>query len=102
MARIIKGVLVNLFMIIPVSIRGDQPNTWKRSGGDVVNERLLTCLDMSKESPVLNTFEFLDKDLPFNAPSMEGKTADLHVKGFENRAQGVRLVGKLVVRGLQS
>lgn len=86
-------------MVIPVSIRGDVPNTWKRSGGDVVNERLLTCLDLSKDSPMLNTFEFLDSDLPFNAPSLEGQQADLHVKGIVNRTQGVRLIGKVVPRG---
>jgi hypothetical protein len=81
-----------------VQIRGDVGNTFAKKNGDKVNERLLTCIDLTPEAMVADTFEVLAENLPFNeAGSLVGKTAELHVHRMVSRNVGVRLVGKVNV-----
>ena len=74
------------------------------------NERLLTCIDLTPDAMVADSFEVLAENLPFNeAGSLVGKTAELHVTHMMPRNVGVRLQGKVfatapakVVRSFQS
>jgi hypothetical protein len=82
-------------MIAKIMIRGDMPNSFVKKNGERVNERLLTCLDISSESQVPDTFEVLDPDLNPNSPSLVGQHAVLHVREFVPRQAGVRLIGRV-------
>jgi len=79
-----------------VQIRADVPNTFSKKNGDKVNERLLTCIDLTPEAFVSETFEVLADNLPFNeAGSLVGRTAEVHVIQMTPRNVGVRLKGKV-------
>ena len=79
-----------------VQIRADVPNTFAKKNGDKVNERLLTCIDLTPDAFVSETFEVLADNLPFNeAGSLLGKTAELHVTHLIARNAGVRLKAKV-------
>jgi hypothetical protein len=79
-----------------VQIRADVPNTFAKKNGDKVNERLLTCIDLTPDAMVADSFEVLALNLPFNeAGSLLGKTAELHVTHLTPRNNGVRLQGKV-------
>jgi hypothetical protein len=79
-----------------VQIRADVPNTFAKKNGDKVNERLLTCIDLTPDAMVADSFEVLAENLPFNeAGSLVGKTAELQVTHMTARNDGVRLKGKV-------
>ena len=60
-----------------VQIRADVPNTFAKKNGDKVNERLLTCIDLTPDAFVSETFEVLADNLPFNeAGSLIGRPPD--------------------------
>ena len=79
-----------------VQIRADVPNTFTKKNGDKVNERLLTCIDLTPDAMVADSFEVLAVNLPHNeAGSLVGKTAELHVTEFVARTNGIRLHAKV-------
>jgi hypothetical protein len=79
-----------------VQIRSDVPNTFAKKNGDKVHERLLTCIDLTPDAMVADSFEVLAENLPFNeAGSLIGKTAELHVTHMVPRNVGVRLLAKV-------
>ena len=81
-----------------VQIRADVPNTYAKKNGDKVNERLVTCIDLTPDAMVADSFEVLAENLPFNeAGTLVGKTAELHVTAMTARNDGVRLHGKIFV-----
>jgi hypothetical protein len=81
-----------------VQIRADVPNTFTKKNGDKVNERLLTCIDLTPDAFVSETFEVLAANLPFNeAGSLVGRTAELKVTQMTPRNVGVRLKGEVNV-----
>ena len=83
-------------MKFSVQIRADVPNTFAKKNGDKVHERLLTCIDLTADAMVANSFEVLAENLPFNeAGSLIGKTAEVHVTQMIARNVGVRLQGKV-------
>jgi hypothetical protein len=83
-------------MKLNVQIRADVPNTFSKKNGDKVNERLLTCIDLTPDVFVSETFEVLADNLPFNeAGSLVGRNAELHVVQMTPRNVGVRLKGKV-------
>jgi hypothetical protein len=80
-----------------VQIRADVPNTFAKKNGDKVNERLLTCIDLTPDAFVSNTFEVLADNLPFNeAGSLVGRNAELQVTELIARNNGVRLKARVV------
>jgi hypothetical protein len=86
-----------------VQIRADVPNTFAKKNGDKVNERLLTCIDLTPDAFVSETFEVLADNLPFNeSRSLVGKTAELHVIQMTARTAGVRLKAKVFPAGAGS
>jgi hypothetical protein len=79
-----------------VQIRADVPNTFAKKNGDKVQERLLTCIDLTPDAMIADSFEVLAANLPFNeAGSLLGKTAELHVTHMVARNDGVRLQAKV-------
>jgi hypothetical protein len=79
-----------------VQIRADVPNTFAKKNGDKVHERLLTCIDLTPDAMIADSFEVLAENLPFNeAGSLLGKTAELHVTHMVARNVGVRLHAKV-------
>ncbi len=79
-----------------VQIRADVPNTFARKNGDKVQERLLTCIDLTPDAMIADSFEVLATNLPFNeAGSLLGKTAEVHVTEMTPRNNGVRLHAKV-------
>ena len=79
-----------------VQIRADVPNTFAKKNGDKVHERLLTCVDLTPEAMVADSFEVLAENLPFNeSGSLIGKTAEIHVTHMVARNVGVRLQAKV-------
>ena len=79
-----------------VQVRADVPNTFAKKNGEKVQERLLTCIDLTPDAMVADSFEVLASNLPFNeAGSLVGKTAELHVTHMVARNVGVRLQGKV-------
>jgi hypothetical protein len=84
-------------MKLNVQIRADVANTFAKKNGDKVNERLLTCIDLTPETFVSETFEVLAENLAFNeSGSLVGRNAELHVTKMVPRNTGVRLVGKVL------
>jgi hypothetical protein len=83
-------------MKLNVQIRADVANTFAKKNGDKVNERLLTCIDLTPEAFVSETFEVLAENLPFNeSGSLVGRNAELHVTQMTPRNVGVRLKAKV-------
>ena len=81
-----------------IQIRADVPNTFAKKNGEKVQERLLTCIDLTPEAMMADSFEVLAQNLPFNeAGTLIGKTAELHVLKMISRQAGVRLHGKVLV-----
>lgn len=79
-----------------VQIRADVPNTFAKKNGDKVQERLLTCIDLTPEAMVADSFEVLAENLPFSeSGSLIGKTAELHVTHMTPRNTGIRLHAKV-------
>jgi len=84
------------YMKFNVQVRADVPNTFAKKNGEKVQERLLTCIDLTPDAMVADSFEVLASNLPFNeAGSLVGKTAELHVTHMVARNVGVRLQGKV-------
>lgn len=84
-------------MTARIMVRGDQPNSYAKKNGERVNERLLTLLDISPDSQVPDTFEFLDTAILANMPELIGKQGTIYVREFVPRQSGVRLVGTIVL-----
>lgn len=83
-------------MKLNVQIRADVPNTFAKKNGDKVNERLLTCIDLTPDAFVSETFEVLAENLPFSeSGSLVGRNAELHVTQMVSRNVGVRLKAKV-------
>jgi hypothetical protein len=49
-----------------VQVRADVPNTFAKKNGEKVQERLLTCIDLTPDAMVADSFEVLASNLPFN------------------------------------
>jgi hypothetical protein len=83
-----------------VQIRADVPNSFAKKNGDKVQEHLLTCVDLTPDAMVVDSFEGLAENLPFSeAGSLVGKTAELHVPHMVPRNVGVRLQAKVFPAG---
>jgi len=79
-------------MKLMVQIRADIPNSYTKKSGDKVQERLLTCIDLSPEVFIADTFEVLATNLPFSgAGALVGKQAEIQVSKLIARNNGVRL-----------
>jgi hypothetical protein len=80
-----------------VQIRADVPNTFAKKNEDKVHERLLTCIDLTPDAMVADSFEVLAENLPFNeSGALVGKTAEVHVTHLVARQNNaVRLHAKV-------
>lgn len=86
-------------MKMMAQIRADNIHTFTRKNGDKVRERLLTCIDLTPDVMVADSFEFLATNMSTEATGgLIGKSVELHVTSFVSRPSGVRLVGTVLTK----
>lgn len=86
-------------MKMSAQVRADNIHTFTRKNGDKVRERLLTCIDLTPDVMIADSFEYLATNLNTDATGgIVGKVVELHVSSMVARPSGVRLVGTVMTK----